>query len=54
MSLGFNGQNFQVPSRTLNRVATVELNPTIGTGQNYALNQSLHYCQLINNYKNTS
>ena len=23
MSLGFNGQNFQVPSRTLNRVATV-------------------------------
>ena len=25
MSLGFNGQNFQVPSRTLNRVATVIL-----------------------------
>ena len=23
MSLGFNGQNFQVPSRTLNQVATV-------------------------------
>ena len=24
MSLGFNGQNFQVPSRRLNRVATVQ------------------------------